>query len=132
MLKINALLTLFIVLFSGQLLAADTMKISQQQLLSLLDAPSKQEVVVLDVRSKEEFAQGHIKGAINVSHDKISENLASLNQYKDKMLVVYCRSGRRAGIAEAILTNNGFSQLRHLDGDMNGWQKANLPTVSDH
>jgi len=132
MLKIKPLLLSVLTLFSAQLFAADTMKVSQQQLLSLLAAPSGPELVVLDVRSKEEFAQGHIKGAINISHDQISENLTQLSPHKDKMLVVYCRSGRRAGIAEEILASNGFSKLRHLDGDMKGWKKAELPTVASH
>ena len=132
MLNIKHLILFILTLFSAQLFAAETMKISAQQLLSLLAAPSGPEVVVLDVRSKNEFDQDHIKGAINVSHDQIGDNLALLNQHKDKMVVVYCRSGRRAGIAEEILARNGFKRLRHLDGDMKGWKKAELPTVASH
>jgi len=104
---------------------------SQKQLLKHMAEPSS-DVIVLDVRSKGEYEEGHIDGALNVSHTEIEDNLsllANLNQYKDKTIVVHCRSGYRAGKAEAILTENGFTKLRHLEGDMNGWQDAKLPTV---
>jgi len=130
MLRSKLLLLVATSLLSISTLAADTVKMSQQQLLSLMNAPSSPEFVVLDVRTKKEFDQGHIAGAINISHDKIQENLAKLARYKDKTVVVHCRSGRRAGVAEEILANSGFNKLRHLDGDMNGWNSANLPTVS--
>jgi len=111
--------------------ASDTQVMSQKQLLKHMAEPSS-DVIVLDVRSKGEYEEGHIDGALNVSHTEIEDNLsllANLNQYKDKTIVVHCRSGYRAGKAEAILTENGFTKLRHLEGDMNGWLKAELPTV---
>ncbi|TPH17345.1 rhodanese-like domain-containing protein [Litorilituus lipolyticus] len=108
--------------------AGQTPAISQQALIEAM-AQDANNIVVLDVRSAEEFNEGHIKGAINVSHNTVEENLAKLTQYKDKKVVVYCRSGRRAGIAEHILAENGFTKLYHLTGDMNGWVAAKLPTV---
>jgi len=108
--------------------ASDTIQISQQELLSAIDNKT-QDVVILDVRSKEEYDQGHIAGAINVSYDNVEANLGKLTKYQKSKVVVYCRSGRRAGIAEQILTDNGFTHLRHLTGDMNGWQAAKLPLV---
>ena len=108
--------------------AEQTATISQQQLLSLMGAP-KTNILVLDVRSAEEFAQGHIKGAVNISHEQINENLSKIIAFKDQPVVVHCRSGRRALSAENALRVAGFSDLRHLDGDMNGWQAADLPLV---
>ena len=55
--------------------------------------------------------------------------ISNWQNLKIKTVVVYCRSGRRAGIAEALLAEQGFSRLRHLSGDMNAWKKAHLPTV---
>ncbi len=109
---------------------AQTPSMSQAQLLSLLNAPKSVELLVLDVRSPEEFSDAHIAGAINISYDQLAQQYQQLAKFKDKTVVVYCRSGRRAGIAEALLAEKGFSRLRHLSGDMNGWQAANLPTVS--
>ena len=85
--------------------------------------------LVLDVRSADEFAEGHIAGAINISHDEINANLSKIMAYKDQTVVVHCRSGRRAISAENDLRAAGFSDLRHLDGDMNAWQAADLPIV---
>ena len=130
MLRLKSFLLALTSLCAFSTLAADTASISQQQLLSLMNAPKSEAFVVLDVRTEEEFNQGHIDGAINISHKDIENKLASLSQYKHTTVVVHCRSGHRAGIAEAILQKNGFSRLRHLDGDMNGWLEANLPTVT--
>jgi rhodanese-related sulfurtransferase len=108
--------------------AQQTASISQQELLALMATPSKQ-TVILDVRSAEEFAEGHIKGAINISHEQINANLSKISAFKDQTVIVHCRSGRRAISAENDLRAAGFSDLRHLEGDMNGWQAANLPLI---
>ena len=108
--------------------AEQTATISQQELLALMASPSSK-TVVLDVRTAEEFAEGHIKGAINISHEQINDNLAKILAYKDHTVVVHCRSGRRAVSAENDLRAAGFSDLRHLEGDMKGWQAADLPLV---
>lgn len=121
-------LILILGLFSFLSMAEQTALISQQDLLALMSNKSSN-TVVLDVRTPKEFNEGHIEGAINVSHDQIKENLKTLLAYKDKTVVVHCRSGRRAVSAENALRAAGFSDLRHLDGDMKGWQAANLPLV---
>ena len=108
--------------------AEQTATISQQALLSLMATPENK-IVVLDVRTAEEFAEGHIAGAINISHEQINANLSKIIGLKDQTVVVHCRSGRRAISAENDLRAAGFSDLRHLDGDMIGWQSADLPLV---
>lgn len=130
MLKIKNILTLAFSLLTAVAFAGETSKISQQELLTALKAPNNN-IVLLDVRSADEYNQGHVAGAINVSHSVVEDNLKKLSQYKDSTVVVYCRSGRRAGIAENILAENGFKNLRHLTGDMNGWLEAKLPVVSN-
>jgi len=108
--------------------AEQTATISQQELLTLMATPASN-TIVLDVRTPSEFAQGHIKGAINISHDQINDNLSKIIGYKNQTVVVHCRSGRRAVSAENALRSAGFSDLRHLEGDMNGWQAADLPLI---
>ncbi len=129
MLKIKSIFTLVLSLFAVAVFAGETPQISQQEFLAALKAPNNN-IVLLDVRSKDEYNQGHIAGAINMSHDEIKDNLSQLAQYKNSTVVVHCRSGYRAGIAENILSSNGFSDLRHLTGDMNGWLEAKLPVVN--
>jgi len=130
MFKITKIIALAFSLIAGSVFAGETPQISQQELLSALKAPNNN-IVILDVRSEEEYNQGHIADAVNMSHDLIADNLSKLAQYKNKTVVVHCRSGHRAGIAEKILTKNGFSDLHHLTGDMNGWVEAKLPVVSN-
>lgn len=110
--------------------ASETSQISQQELITALKAPNHN-IVVLDVRSAQEYDNGHLVNAINISHNTVSEKLNQLSQYQNSTVVVYCRSGRRAGIAENILINNGFTNVRHLTGDMNGWLEAKLPIVTN-
>lgn len=117
-------------LFSAVVFAGETPQISQNELLTALKA-ANHNIVVLDVRTAEEFNNGHLVNAVNVSHDTIAEKLNQLSQYKNSTVVVHCRSGYRAGIAERILAKNGFNNLRHLTGDMNGWLDANLPVVKE-
>ena len=129
MFKIIQIITLAFSLIAASVFAGETPQISQQQLLTALQAPNHN-IVVLDVRTEEEYNEGHVAGAVNVSHDTVKDNLAQLTQYKNSTVVVYCRSGRRAAFAENILSTNGFNDLRHLTGDMNAWVEAKLPVVS--
>lgn len=80
-------------------------------------------LVILDVRTPEEFAAGHMPGAINIPHDQVPARLAEFRAWKDKSIVAYCRSGRRVGIALKALHDAGFTKLVHLTGDMPGWSK---------
>lgn len=98
--------------------------ITPQQLIA-----NKQSYIVLDTRSAEEFAEGHIKGAINIPHDQVAANLDLLTEYSET-IVVHCRSGRRALVAEQALLDAGFTNVKHLAGDMKGWKAQNLPLES--
>jgi rhodanese-related sulfurtransferase len=83
--------------------------------------------IVLDVRTPEEFAGGHIAGAINVPHDALGERLPTLDLPLDAEIVVHCESGRRAMAAESILSEAGYTNVRDLDGHMKAWRDAGLP-----
>ena len=83
------------------------------------DAP-----LVLDVRSPEEFASGHVPGARNVAYDEVATRLAELGPARE--VVVYCERGPRAAKAAAVLASAGF-EVRHLTGDMSGWREQGLP-----
>lgn len=72
--------------------------------------------LILDVRSAEEFNAGHIHGALNIPHDQLENRLREIKKPKNHPIVVYCRSGRRAGIAEEILRRHGFSTVTNGGG----------------
>lgn len=112
-----------------EVMANLTGEVSQQQLIDMQS--SNENFLLLDVRSAEEFATSHIPGAVNISHTDLVRNLNNVFTYKDKNIVVYCRSGKRAGIAIDILKENSFRHVNHLSGDMNGWQAANLAIATE-
>lgn len=114
-------------LFTSIAMAGDTPVIGADALLQR-QAAADPALVVLDVRTPQEFAEGHVPGAINIPHDQVETRLAELAGARDKDLVVYCRSGRRAALAEETLRKNGFTRLQHLEGDMAAWAAANRPT----
>jgi rhodanese-related sulfurtransferase len=101
-------------------------RISQADLIARLERKDP-DVVVLDVRTPEEFAAGHVPGARNLSHDQLAGRLGELGPLRDKEVVLYCRSGRRTALAEDVLRKAGFTKLLHLDGDFLAWQAENRP-----
>ncbi len=76
-------------------------------------------LVVLDVRTPAEFAEGHVPGAINIPSAEVAARAAELP--RDKDIVVYCRTGTRAEEALGVLGKSGFKRLFHLKGDYTRW-----------
>lgn len=82
-------------------------------------------VVLVDVREPNEYAEGHIPGAVNIPIRQLAKNLDKLP--KDKPVVVYCRTGHRAGMATAVLRLLGYTNVRNFTPAMVGWTKAGEP-----
>ena len=82
------------------------------------------ELVLLDVRTQAEYDSGHILNAINISHEQILEDPELLAEYKDSQMVVFCRSGGRAGKVIQLLESIGFEDIIDIDGDMLAWSEA--------
>lgn len=73
--------------------------------------------VVIDVRTPQEFATGHVEGAINIPHDAITPNLPALSKLgKEDNILVYCRSGRRSEIAKETLNGLGYRNVQNGGG----------------
>jgi phage shock protein E len=106
--------------------AADMAEIKADALLDRARA-ADDSFVIVDVRTPAEFAQGHVPGAINIPVDQVANRLSELATAKDKDVVLYCRSGKRAGQAAEVLKSNGFNKLLHMEGDMPKWEAAKLP-----
>jgi rhodanese-related sulfurtransferase len=106
--------------------AAVVQPMSQDALLQH-QAQHPDHLFLLDVRTPQEYAEGHIAGAVNVPYDQLATRLAEVP--KDKDVVLYCRSGRRAGIAADVLAANGYTRLSHLEGDMIAWTEKGRPVV---
>ena len=81
---------------------------------------AKNGAIIVDVRSKGEFAGGHIRGSINIPVDQLANNLSKLKD-KNKTIITCCASGMRSGSAKTMLLKNGYTDV-HNGG---GWGSLN-------
>lgn len=87
--------------------------INKKQLKEILD--KKEDIVLIDVRTKDEFLEGSIESAINLPLQDIPYNIDELDEYRDSKIVIYCRSGHRSITACNLLSVEGFDNLYNLD-----------------
>ncbi len=84
--------------------------------------------VVIDVRTRGEFVNGHIPGAVNISVFTLPFNMDRIPvSSRDQKVVVYCAHGPRAGLAGFFLSLSGFTDVYHLKDDFTGWRKGGYP-----
>lgn len=83
--------------------------------------------LVLDVREEKEFNTGHILNAKLIPLGKLPEQMNELERYRDRPIVVVCRTGQRSASACVLLGKKGFAQTYNLEGGVTAWQKASLP-----
>lgn len=77
---------------------------------------SEEGYIILDVRTQEEYDEGHIPGAIVISHEEIAEKAEDVLTDKDQLILVYCRSGRRSKIAAEALVELGYTNIKEFGG----------------
>jgi rhodanese-related sulfurtransferase len=88
---------------------------------------NRQDALVLDVRSAEEYAKGHILGAKNLPLADLERRSAELDKHKAKPVIVHCENGNRSTSALALLRKHGFASVVNLAGGYAAWQQAGLP-----
>ena len=95
-----------------------------------IQANPAENLVILDVRTPEEFAEGHLDGAVMIDFYRadFADQLAELDPNAPYLL--YCRSGNRSGQTTAIMEELGFSDVADIDGGILAWNQAGLPTVT--
>ncbi len=86
-----------------------------------------EDALVLDVRENSEFADGHIGKARHIPLGSIGKRLNELEKFKDRPIVVVCRSGNRSATACRTLRRAGFQNVANLAGGMIAWEQAGLP-----
>ena len=86
-------------------------------------------VVSLDVRTADEFAEGHLIDAININVESGNFEAEIEKLDKNTTYAVYCRSGRRSAIAVDLMKKAGFTNLYNLDGGLIDWSASGLPLV---
>jgi rhodanese-related sulfurtransferase len=85
--------------------------------------------LVIDVREKPEWDDGHIAGAVHIPIRDLPKALDRLPDQRGAPIVVYCRTGVRAGMVTAVLRMWGYTNVRNLREGIVGWKAANLPVV---
>lgn len=83
--------------------------------------------LMLDVRSADEFASGHIINARHIALESLSDNLDSIKKYREKPVVVYCEAGSRSAQAVKTLKAQGYTTVFNLSGGLAAWRQENLP-----
>jgi rhodanese-related sulfurtransferase len=114
--KISSFLILIILVLLTACGNAGYKNVSTEDAKKLIE---NNEVVVLDVRTPEEFQGGHIPNATLIPLQELENRLNEID--KEKGYLVVCRSGNRSAQASEILSNNGFSTIYNMTGGMNNW-----------
>ena len=94
-------------------------QISQDEAQKLMQ--TEKDYIILDVRTPEEYAEGHIPGAICISHDSIPTDTIPELPDKAQLIMIYCRSGRRSKLAAEQLVSQGYTNIVEFGG-VNTWQ----------
>lgn len=79
------------------------------------------DLIIFDVRTKEEYNGGHIAGAKLIPYQTIDSQIRELEKYKDRPVLVYCASGGRSPHAVRTLVSNNFSKIYHLNHGISSW-----------
>lgn len=90
------------------------MNITAEEAKVLMD--SGESHIILDVRTQEEYDQGHIPGAIVIPDTQIKARAEEMLTDKDQLILVYCRSGRRSKLAAEILAELGYTNIKEFGG----------------
>lgn len=100
--------------------------VTPQQATNLVN---REEGVIVDVRDADEYREGHIAGSLNIPAAQIADRLSELDAYRDKPLIITCKGGPSASAAGKALKAKGFTNLKRLQGGMQGWRDEKLPVV---
>jgi len=82
--------------------------ISYEEAIELYD---KGQAVIIDVRTQEEYEQGHVQGAVNIPVNEILEKINNVEKDKNKVIIVYCKTGKRSRIAKKLLEEEGYTNM---------------------
>ena len=100
-----------------------------QEVKQKLDA--KDPITIIDVREDNEWAKGHLPGAIHLGRGIIERDIENAVPGKATAIVLYCGGGFRSALAADNLQKMGYTDVVSMDGGWRGWTEAGLPTVKD-
>ncbi|WP_086981643.1 rhodanese-like domain-containing protein [Vibrio aphrogenes] len=93
---------------------------------------NREDGVVIDIRTKDEFKRGHIAGAVHILPSEIKSGaLSNIEKYKATPIIVLCKTGQTSHESANLLAKAGFEKVNMLKNGMTAWNENNLPLVSD-
>ncbi len=135
-----AVIIIFVTLsiLSGTLFAqpekeSDIKIISVQEANKLIEKNNENsEFIILDVRTSEEYSDGHIPDSLNIDYKSPNFKEQASKLEKEKIYLTYCHSGRRSAKSAEIMKEFGFENIYMIDGGIVAWENAGLPTSQNN
>ncbi|NCN89478.1 MAG: rhodanese-like domain-containing protein [Gallionella sp.] len=129
---LDNLLTLSITLISGYMLfwsyfGNRILGVKETDTVRATQLINRSNALVLDVREQKEYDGGHIINSRLIPAGQLKERIGELEKYRNRPIVVVCRSGNRAAPITSWLGKQGFKETYLLNGGILAWQKASLP-----
>lgn len=121
-----ALAIILFMIFSGGL-GSRLRGFKEVEPLQAVQLLNHEDSVMLDVREDSEYKDGHIIDAVHIPLGKLDQRIVELEKFREKSIIVSCRSGHRSSNACARLRKSGFETVYNLKGGVMAWQSAGLP-----
>ncbi len=102
---------------------------TQEASTLITDNKGNENFILLDVRTPQEYASGHLEYAINIDYNSSTFKQSLTTFDKDKTYLLYCRTGNRSSNAFKIMKEMGFKKVYHMVGGIEAWTSEELPTV---
>jgi len=110
--------------------AVNIYEVTPQEAFELIqDNQNNSDFIIIDIRTPAEFAEGHIEGAVNIDYyqQTFTEDMDNLD--RDRIYLIYCRTGNRSANALLIMEELNFKEIYHLSDGIVAWNQEGLPVV---
>lgn len=121
--KTVALLFIMIVTITGCVTSKSEIeykKIDMNETITMIE--TNKDLILLDVRTRNEYGEGHIPSAVNIPNETIGNDMSDILKDKNQTILIYCRSGNRSKQAAEKLINQGYTNVYDIGG-INNWPK---------
>lgn len=109
---------------------AQITEVSAAQVKADLDAGKQ--IILLDVRDKEEFDAGHLPNAVHISRGLLEFKVGGMLTDRNADIVLYCRTGARSALATHVLNQMGYVNAKNMEGAFKAWGTAGYPIYNRH
>ena len=101
--------------------------IKEVEVVQAVNLINRENALVLDVRQQNEYDNGHVGNSRLISLGELKKRIGELEKYRNRPVVVMCRSGARSASGASLLSKSGFTKVYSLSGGIVAWQKASMP-----